>query len=674
MKNLYQDSVVADEKADVSKSDERGRGDDYSYSAEASFVSGDDCSSGSSGNVSMEKEESEEFDDTSAVAQKKYSKNDEVLYISSNRETEIATILKVHLDDQLVPYYDIQLNLSGREKQTDGTHLAAPPKSHSEKRVSNDIKECTPETPTQQQSNVDTDVKPQKTFAENDKVVYVSSNGESENATVVKVYLDAELVPFYDIRLHSSGREKQTDDAHLMPCRERKRPQPIESANKPERRSSAPDQWTKKTGAPRRRSSIAFGCADHSDGSVPKKTYAENEKVIYVSSDGDSENATIIKVHLDDQLVPFYDIRLHSSDREKQTDDAHLKPCRERKKSVAYGKVFPDGFVSPHRAPKKTASLAAPEPLGRGSAHSEGFVSPRQAGKRTKAPKRRTSLPMPDPLCGSNHSNGFVSPRQEKQTNKAPSRKSNLSASVPLHINLPDGFVSPHQGKQTKAPRRRTSLSNHALPEGFVSPQGKRKSKAPRKRTSLPSPDQFGNGLHAGFVSPRQEGKRTNKAPRRRTSLPAQDSLGGSNHSGGFVSPQPKRRTAPKPSLSNDFSDGLASQTRKRTSMPGRIKSMGMTAQSMMSPKSANRRAGSDSAIPRQDRLDRLDLTSSRGSNSKRPKALRTRSVDNSGAGGSAADFKPTSPVGRSKSASLIGKAKKKIIFQWNPRTADGIT
>ncbi|CAJ1939239.1 unnamed protein product [Cylindrotheca closterium] len=52
--------------------------------------------------------------------------------------------------------------------------------------------------------------KPQQT------VLYSSTkNGEAEEAVVVKVYLDDGLVPFYDIKLTHSGKEKQTTVAHL---------------------------------------------------------------------------------------------------------------------------------------------------------------------------------------------------------------------------------------------------------------------------------------------------------------------------------------------------------------------------------------------------------------------------------------------------------------------------
>lgn len=64
-------------------------------------------------------------------------------------------------------------------------------------------------------------------FAKHDTVVYTSSNGTQEVATILKIHLDDELVPFYDIRLKDSGKEKQTDDAHLSPLPNRQSSVPI---------------------------------------------------------------------------------------------------------------------------------------------------------------------------------------------------------------------------------------------------------------------------------------------------------------------------------------------------------------------------------------------------------------------------------------------------------------
>lgn len=53
----------------------------------------------------------------------RYQKGTQILYTSSDRAAEEATILGVHLDDLLEPYYTILLE-DGREKQTDHAHLS----------------------------------------------------------------------------------------------------------------------------------------------------------------------------------------------------------------------------------------------------------------------------------------------------------------------------------------------------------------------------------------------------------------------------------------------------------------------------------------------------------------------------------------------------------------------
>jgi hypothetical protein len=55
----------------------------------------------------------------------KYHTGETVIYTSSGGETIVCTILKVHLDHELDPFYTITLP-DGREKQTDDAHLTSP--------------------------------------------------------------------------------------------------------------------------------------------------------------------------------------------------------------------------------------------------------------------------------------------------------------------------------------------------------------------------------------------------------------------------------------------------------------------------------------------------------------------------------------------------------------------
>ena len=56
----------------------------------------------------------------------------------------------------------------------------------------------------------------------------------------------------------------------------------------------------------------------------PASMYKVGQKLIYKDSQGNASAVEVIKVHLDDDLVPFYDIRMLDG-REKQTDNAHLQ-------------------------------------------------------------------------------------------------------------------------------------------------------------------------------------------------------------------------------------------------------------------------------------------------------------------------------------------------------------
>lgn len=89
----------------------------------ASVVSAADAISAMNFHLEKPVEEQE----TSKVVKKargKYNEGQKVYYKSSSYSGE-AEILKVHLDDELKPFYTIKVN--GREKQTDESHLGADP-------------------------------------------------------------------------------------------------------------------------------------------------------------------------------------------------------------------------------------------------------------------------------------------------------------------------------------------------------------------------------------------------------------------------------------------------------------------------------------------------------------------------------------------------------------------
>jgi hypothetical protein len=63
-------------------------------------------------------------------------------------------------------------------------------------------------------------------------------------------------------------------------------------------------------------------------------TFKKGEDVLYRDSKGNITKVNIVKVHFDDELEPFYDIRF-ATGKEKQTDDSHLSKYEEKKAAVS---------------------------------------------------------------------------------------------------------------------------------------------------------------------------------------------------------------------------------------------------------------------------------------------------------------------------------------------------
>ncbi|KAL3937816.1 MAG: hypothetical protein SGBAC_007144 [Bacillariaceae sp.] len=378
----------------------------------------------------------------------KFSEGQIVYYTSSDGKNERAKILKIHLDDALVPFYDIRLTESGKEKQTDDAHLSrltdqlfstdsSPPESTSTADVS---------TGTNQ-------VQKQSRFVEN-QVVYYTNNGENEKAKILSIHLDDELIPFYDIRLVESGTEKQTTDSRLssltddlfkaaaqgrvrsesvgselpvspqrkLPGRSRSMgssdavpslsPGPLKKGRRPDRR---PQSSKLISGATVSAEPPALASPTSDDSQMPnrgnsraqtdkKSRFMENQ-VVYYSSNGQKEKAKILKIHLDDELVPFYDIRLLESGKEKQTTDSHISSLtddsfktsgqsegRDRSITQAHGQVRrgsvgPGLHIPPERKlPGRSRSFDAASVAGAAVSQSPG---PLKKGRRVG---RRQSL------------------------------------------------------------------------------------------------------------------------------------------------------------------------------------------------------------------------------------------------------------------------------------------
>ncbi|KAL3939614.1 MAG: hypothetical protein SGBAC_005684 [Bacillariaceae sp.] len=91
--------------------------------------------------------------------------------------------------------------------------------------------------------------------------------------------------------------------------------------------------------------------------------YKEKQTVLYTSSNGEMEEAVILKVYLDDSLVPFYDIKLSNSGKEKQTDDNHLSATQSLRRRLKKQQPLsdPDVYKSPVTIRPKLSKLTAPQ-------------------------------------------------------------------------------------------------------------------------------------------------------------------------------------------------------------------------------------------------------------------------------------------------------------------------
>jgi hypothetical protein len=181
--------------------------------------------------------------------------------------TEKAKILKVHLDDDLEPFYTIRLLKSGREKQTDLAHLKVFKAQEQAKASAQAL---------------------QINYFEGQFVSH-KSKGSKKKAQILKVHMDDDLTPYYTIRLTDSGKEKQTDNDHLENLK-----------------------------------ALSKECSSSS-----KSKYIEGQLLFYKSNDSSQKKAEIVQIHmLGNKMTPSYTIRLLENREEKKTDESHLSPIR----------------------------------------------------------------------------------------------------------------------------------------------------------------------------------------------------------------------------------------------------------------------------------------------------------------------------------------------------------
>lgn len=181
-------------------------------------------------------------------------------------------------------------------------------------------------------------------------------------------------------------------------------------------------------------------------------TYKKGEKVTYTSF-GKSCEALILGAHLDDALEPYYTIQvLDGSNREKQTDDAHLSPL---------GAPAPTQVTPPPHQP--TAPMPNyPPPPPPPQVHRQPSVATNKSAAR-----KEEDLPKPQDepwdMTGRSHP-------QKKQTPPKPEDARGRSAKTTASKSKQG-----HDFPWDEEPRSSSSRSHHSTKSGRQSVEAKKR-------------------------------------------------------------------------------------------------------------------------------------------------------------------------------------------------------
>eukprot|EP00980_Cylindrotheca_fusiformis_P011467 scaffold2659_cov107-Cylindrotheca_fusiformis.AAC.10 len=444
------------------------------------------------------------------VPQSRFMENQVVYYTSNDVQKEKARILKIHLDDDLVPFYDIRLENSGKEKQTDDRHLASltddlfkaaaagtmkipsAAASKQERRGRSGsvgpIKKGRTRSRSADKSNPDLPSRDKLTMRgkrtsrarseESEKDLPKRSTGKAPERKTpgrsrsMDIYEN--LYDESDSDTSPTGKvASKRDSSRTLP--ERKTPGRSRSMNIHEKvcverdndssptekvankRSSCRTLPERKT--PGRSRSMDTGGSFFSQ---PICRYTENE-VVYYTSNGQKEKAEILKIHLDDDLVPFYDIRLVEGGKEKQTDDNHLSGLTDdlfKAKSAKDASKDQSSGSSP--LPAKTMTELRLYGL-----HPDSFTyidneEPKIAFKFIQADSKKAPSKLKEQLEGFGvDSTTFIEKkeivgalcraklkRRRERTLNGRNSDGSLRNKPPLSRRFSDGPLSKHKGKQ----------------------------------------------------------------------------------------------------------------------------------------------------------------------------------------------------------------------------------
>jgi len=328
--------------------------------------------------------------------------------------------------------------------------------------------------------------------------------------------------------------------------------------------------------------------------------HAKNEMVLYRNSNGETESATILEVHLENGNATFYDIRLDSSGREKQTDESHIFSLHEEKALTSSKSADTPQQQSRTSGIPTIIEFSIPDDLSLSERSTE---SASNTGPHNPAPTKHASVIMSSLDAPHKPPVPSTKPGKTSKSRKTETSKSSKPAAPRLpprrgssyKVQTTDwSFNAPNNDDLCKSGRSTESASSMASSQ----------NSGLRRQTSVRSsqPRNSGNSM------PRRQVCRTKSAASASKSRPTARHVDPKN---GSLPSRSKSFSLFRPSKSSqedeETSDKLHSLRPQRrvpsqANIPGKSKSLRTKSTSSAQPlpaNSANRKAASGNALPR---------------------------------------------------------------------------
>jgi len=210
-----------------------------------------------------------------------------------------CTILKVHLDDLLDPYYDVRLE-DGREKQTDNAHIMLALENGEEEK---EEKEEGGEEEVSKEAGEEERAEPEQQHLEKEEE---EGGGEGEEARHKYVVVEERPLP-------ADPESEEASNENDPPSSPKKHHLPSDTSKSSNETSAIPVREPQEKDP--LKSSIT----------LPANTYSVGDEVLYKSSEGEPSRAVVVKTRTDKKQRPYYVVRLPQG-KEKQVYGHRLRP------------------------------------------------------------------------------------------------------------------------------------------------------------------------------------------------------------------------------------------------------------------------------------------------------------------------------------------------------------